>query len=891
MSLSNYILEYWNKIYSGEIVACKRLIQQYQKLINELQSPRDPWVFDIEKATRPIEFIETFCRHSKGKWLGQPVRLELFQKAKLQAIFGFVHKETGLRRCREVLTLEGRKNGKSTEMAALGLYMLVGDGEGGPEVYTVAPLALDTPILTTSGWTTMGELRVGDQVFAEDGRPAKVTYLSPVVLRKMYRVCFDDGSELIATDNHLWTVEKRYTPCKGASQKYKTVTVSTEEIAGSVTYGGRPRYRIKVAAPLRFDPKPLPIDPYVLGIWLGDGRGNRGAIVVDKGDFEIVREIEKRGYKFSPHYSNKSNLVYGTILGLRTALRQMGLLENKHIPDIYKRAGIEQRMDLLRGLMDSDGTITKTGECRFVSVCERLARDVHELVLGLGFKAHIHSAPTNGNGDAWIVSFKAYNDVPVFNLARKRERQIQRNGVSTKAQYRWIVAVEEVEPRPARCIAVDSPSHLFLAGDRLIATHNTKRDQARIVFTEAVNMVSQSPALRKHLKKRKTDLYFPLVFGKFEPLASESHSLDGLNSHCVIMDELHAIKDRNLYDVMKQSMAAREQPLLSMITTAGFVRECIFDDIYEYACKVLDGIIEDERFLAFIYELDDRNEWTDFRAWEKANPGLGTIKNYEELAANVERAKNDPNFLPTVLTKDFNIRETVAGAWLTFEEANNEETFDIDEVRDCYGIGGVDLGATTDLTAACALVMKPGSEKKYLLVQGFMPADAIEQRSKEDKVPYDKWAERGLITLCPGNKVDYRYVTDWFARLRDEYGIIAYWCGYDRWNSPAWVEDMENRLGYTNKENLIPVIMGAKTLSAPMKELKADLKAKNINYNNNPLMKWALTNVAVEVDKNENIRPVKGQNQRQRIDPAVALLIAYVVLLNKLEDYKGLIGW
>lgn len=891
MSLSNYILEYWNKIYSGEIVACKRLIQQYQKLINELQSPRDPWVFDIEKATRPIEFIETFCRHSKGKWLGQPVRLELFQKAKLQAIFGFVHKETGLRRCREVLTLEGRKNGKSTEMAALGLYMLVGDGEGGPEVYTVAPLALDTPILTTSGWTTMGELRVGDQVFAEDGRPAKVTYLSPVVLRKMYRVCFDDGSELIATDNHLWTVEKRYTPCKGASQKYKTVTVSTEEIAGSVTYGGRPRYRIKVAAPLRFDPKPLPIDPYVLGIWLGDGRGNRGAIVVDKGDFEIVREIEKRGYKFSPHYSNKSNLVYGTILGLRTALRQMGLLENKHIPDIYKRAGIEQRMDLLRGLMDSDGTITKTGECRFVSVCERLARDVHELVLGLGFKAHIHSAPTNGNGDAWIVSFKAYNDVPVFNLARKRERQIQRNGVSTKAQYRWIVAVEEVEPRPARCIAVDSPSHLFLAGDRLIATHNTKRDQARIVFTEAVNMVSQSPALRKHLKKRKTDLYFPLVFGKFEPLASESHSLDGLNSHCVIMDELHAIKDRNLYDVMKQSMAAREQPLLSMITTAGFVRECIFDDIYEYACKVLDGIIEDERFLAFIYELDDRNEWTDFRAWEKANPGLGAIKNYEELAANVERAKNDPNFLPTVLTKDFNIRETVAGAWLTFEEANNEETFDIDEVRDCYGIGGVDLGATTDLTAACALVMKPGSEKKYLLVQGFMPADAIEQRSKEDKVPYDKWAERGLITLCPGNKVDYRYVTDWFARLRDEYGIIAYWCGYDRWNSPAWVEDMENRLGYTNKENLIPVIMGAKTLSAPMKELKADLKAKNINYNNNPLMKWALTNVAVEVDKNENIRPVKGQNQRQRIDPAVALLIAYVVLLNKLEDYKGLIGW
>lgn len=550
----NYILAYWHKIQSGEVAVSKRVRQQYEKLVDELHNPRDPWVFDLEAATAPIEFIERFCRHSKGKWIGQPVRLELWQKAMLQAVFGFVHKETGYRRCREFVLLVGRKNGKSTLLAGIGLYMLIGDGEGGAETYCVA----------------------------------------------------------------------------------------------------------------------------------------------------------------------------------------------------------------------------------------------------------------------------------------------------------------------------------------------TKRDQARIVFAEAVNMVSQSPALRKHLKKRKTDLYFPVAFGKFEPLASESNSLDGLNSHCVIIDELHAIKDRNLYDVMRQSMAARTQPLLAMITTAGFVRECIYDDIYDYACRVLDGVVEDERFLAFLYELDDRSEWTDFRAWEKANPGLGAIKSYEELAANVERAKNDPNFLPTVLTKDFNVRETSAGAWLTFEEANNEATFSLDELRDTYAIGGVDLSATTDLTAAALLVMKPDGQM-YALVQGFMPGDTIEQRATEDKVPYDRWVERGLITPCPGNRIDHRYVTDWFARLRDEYGISTYWVGYDSWNSPAWVEDMENRLGYTRKENLLPVIMGAKTLSAPMKVLKADLAAKRINYNNNPLLKWALTNLAVEVDKNENIRPVKGQNKRQRIDPAVALIIAYTVLQWKLEDYKALI--
>ena len=136
--MTNYIVEYTNKIESGDIVACKRLWQQYSKLLDELKHPRDPWVFDLKKANRPIEFIEKFCKHSKGKWIGKPVRLELFQKAKIQAVYGFVHKETGFRRCREVFTLVARKNGKSTEKAATGNYMLVGDGEGGAEVYSVA---------------------------------------------------------------------------------------------------------------------------------------------------------------------------------------------------------------------------------------------------------------------------------------------------------------------------------------------------------------------------------------------------------------------------------------------------------------------------------------------------------------------------------------------------------------------------------------------------------------------------------------------------------------------------------------------------------------------------------------------------------------------------------
>lgn len=546
----NWILKYWEEIENGKIVVGKRIHQQYKKLVEEIKNPKGPWMFDIKAANRPIEFIESFCKQSKGEWLGKEIELQLFQKAKFQAIFGFIHKETGFRRCREALTVEGRKNGKSTEISGIGNFMLIGDNEGGPQICCVA----------------------------------------------------------------------------------------------------------------------------------------------------------------------------------------------------------------------------------------------------------------------------------------------------------------------------------------------TKKDQAKIVFNEAKNMIVQSPILSRYVKKRKSDLYCQLNFGTFEPLASDSNTLDGLNMHCGIIDELHAIKDRNIYDVSKQSMSSRRQPLMFMMTTAGFVRESIYDSLYEYACNVLDGVVDDDGFLSFIYELDDRSEWTDYRCWEKANPGLGTIKSFDELAKNVERAKNDADFLPTVLTKDFNIRDTVAGTWLTFDIINNIETFKMESLRGSYSVGGADLSATTDLSCATQIIMLPGSDKKYILQQYFLPEELLEQRVKEDKIPYDKWAERGLLTLSKGNKVNYTDVTNWFLQMYKEYDIRPLWIGYDPWNAEYWIREMQDA-GFTMEK----VRQGAITLSQPMKEMGADLASKGINYNNNPILKWCLTNTSVKRDENDNIRPVKGANQRQRIDGAVSLLIAYTVLFQKMQDYKSML--
>lgn len=239
----------------------------------------------------------------------------------------------------------------------------------------------------------------------------------------------------------------------------------------------------------------------------------------------------------------------------------------------------------------------------------------------------------------------------------------------------------------------------------------TKYAQARLLFDECHNMIKQSPALSKHIRKRKSDLYYIPTMSKLQPLSRNSDSLDGLNASFVIMDELHGVKDRSLYEVMRQSQSARRKLLLVMITTAGTVRECIFDDMYNHACEVADGVISDDTFLPVLYELDKRDEWTDPDAWAKANPSLGAIKKLDDLQTKVQRAKQNPVELSGVLCKEFNIRETVKTAWLSFDAINNTETFDLEAFRGAYCIGGVDLSITTDLTCASLLFMRRGDDK------------------------------------------------------------------------------------------------------------------------------------------------------------------------------------
>jgi len=550
----NYIREYWEKIENGEIIAGKWIRLIYQELNDELDHPISNWIFDIDKANEPIDFIQTFCKNSKGKWMGQPVRLLLWQKALLQAIYGFVDAKTGLRRAREVFVITGRKNGKSTFLAGLGVY---------------------------------------------------------------------------------------------------------------------------------------------------------------------------------------------------------GMLSEK--------------------------------------------------------------------------------------------------------------------------------------GAQVLCSAN-KYQQARIIFDESRNMVLQSPELSQIIRKRKTDLYCDSNFSNMIPLSKNSRLADGLNCSLALVDEVHENADRYSYDVIRQSQSAREQPLIFTISTAGFVREGLFDILHKYGTDILEGRLTDKdipygSFLPFFYELDDPIEINQSDCWIKANPSIGEIKSFDELKANVNRAKVDATFMPTLKAKDFDIPENVENAFLTPNELTNTATFNPMDFKGSYFVGGVDLSETTDLTCATALMMHENDKTKYVLQHYFIPGDNAQKKIRQDKIPYDIFQKKGLVTFCDGNRVDYNDVTNWFTDvIMGQYGIYPFKIGADRWNTQYWFKEMKEK-GFP----IDGVGQGYKSMSPTMKALKADFQAKLVNYNNNSLTKWCLSNTELAVDQAGNWKFDKSKNRNLRIDGTAALCDAYYILLNNYGEYLNMI--
>lgn len=341
-------------------------------------------------------------------------------------------------------------------------------------------LATDTPIATSSGWTDIVDLSIGDEVFDDAGNITRVTYVSPIHRnRKVYAVSSNNGEPIIADADHLWSVQlDRRKPFKVHTTEYLFNRTCTR------------RALVSVAGPMNLPPADLPLDPYVLGVWLGDGASNGTRIYQGEDDIGWMREkIESRGFKT---VTQKDSIAFG-VTGLAAYLRKIGVFGNKHIPSEYLRSSVSQRMDLLNGLVDTDGSVdTKSGLTEFTSVKRNLAEQVLELVRSLGVKASLYSgrATINGcdYGEKYRVCFYMESSA---SMPRKKAKA--KDASRLRDHY---ISVEEAGRADTVCIQVDSPSHLFLAGKAMVPTHNTT-----IVTTRAVPImeVCDNPNSRNQL--------------------------------------------------------------------------------------------------------------------------------------------------------------------------------------------------------------------------------------------------------------------------------------------------------------------------------------------------------------------------------------------------------
>jgi phage terminase large subunit-like protein len=394
-----------------------------------------------------------------------------------------------------------------------------------------------------------------------------------------------------------------------------------------------------------------------------------------------------------------------------------------------------------------------------------------------------------------------------------------------------------------------------------------------------------SKLLQKRSHKNNKGIFNLKNKSTIKKMSEKTQKKEGRNIDVGVVDEVHEMKDNSAVKPIEQSQATKDEPILFLITTEGFVNDGFLDSELKYARRVLSGEMEDPTLLVWLYVQDNEAEiWQDERSWVKSNPSLGAVKKITYLHDQIRKAQQDKSERAFTLAKDFNVKQNAATAWLTDAELTNTETFDPEILRGCVGIGAVDLAETTDLVSARMMVMRPGDNTKYTLSKYFIPE--IKQSLSDDHMNYLDWARQGLVEISPGNDNDFSLITAWFISIVKQLGIRPYKIGYDNALAKYWVKDMDN-MGFSMER----VPQERHVLSSPMKLVEADLRSKRINYGNNPIDRWCLANTALKIDSTGLIMPVKVQGKTiNRIDGAVTFIIAYAVLMQYRTEYMTLVG-
>lgn len=396
----------------------------------------------------------------------------------------------------------------------------------------------------------------------------------------------------------------------------------------------------------------------------------------------------------------------------------------------------------------------------------------------------------------------------------------------------------------------------------------TKKDQARIMFDAAKAMLGRSPDLRRVARAWKHNIHVQDTGSKFEPLGKDSDTMDGLNPHGNLIDELHAHKDRGVYDVLVTAMQARRQPLTVMITTAGVYRpESIGWQQHDYATKVLDGSIEDDEFFAFIAAADEGDDWQAEETWRKANPNLDVSVKLDGIRALAHKAKHQPSFQNT-------FRRLHLNQWTE----QTERWIDMDRWSACAGpvdeaellglpcFAGLDLSSTTDLSAF--VLAFPDEDGGYRLLPRFwLPGDDVLERERRDSVPYSRWAREGWLTLTDGNVIDYASVRAAVRTDAERYGLQE--VAFDPWNATQLATQLMEDDGVP----MVQMRQGFRSMNEPSKEFERLMVSAKLAHGGHPLLHWMAGNVTLRRDPADNIKPDKAKSTG-RIDGIVATIMA-----------------
>lgn len=918
---NGFLEEYYQKCKSGEIIVGRELLTELGRLIEDLENPR--YIYNTQDADERLDFIENCIRLTKAPFYAKPMKLLLFQKAFISALYGFKMADSGFDRFKKAVFLLARKNGKA--------------------------LDLNTRIPTPKGDKTMRDIQEGDYVFNEKGKPTKVLKTSEVFKnRPCYEITFEDGEKIVADENHKWTVQTKeirsllkYKPTSSRKRRafcnidqYGCVTLTTIDMLNDFAKkradgkGLEYKYRVPVPKPVQYSKKKL-FSPYTLGLWLGDGSCGDNRIHTDKDDLEtLLSELKKEKIDVASvklYTQRTCEVRIGKKTGyhkhdVREKLRELGVWENKHIPEQYFYGSVEQRLDLLRGLMDTDGTVSKHGQCGFTQKNKRLADGVSRLLTSLGIKHNVRKKLAKYNGkdfEAYEICFFVDKKHSCFRYARKTARL--KDKLHSRMNYKSIIGIKRVENRETKCIMVDNPRGLFLCGEKNTVTHNSELcsalalaelilgqdgsdivlssnddSQAEILYQATDTMrVMIDPKSQETWRNQKGIKCFANG-NKIFKLTNRQKNKEGRNISFGVLDEVHEQTDNTILKSIEQSQSLKENPKLIIITTEGFVKDGVLDQLLSDCRKILNGEddgISAERTLPWLYTQDGQNEiWQNEKSWVKSNPTLGSIKKWDYLREQIDLARKNKSDRVFVMSKDFNEKQNSSQSWLNLEDYDYKAVYNLEDFMGCTALGAVDLSETTDLTCAKILMMKPGDKTKYIHTKYFIPESKLENSDDRNAgAKYKEWAQAGLITISEGNDIDLSLVADWFYSLYKEYNIKLWKCGYDQ----KFAKDFLNRMDYygwsKSNDELVMIIQNAQSLSNAIKLLEADLTHRLVNFNDNEVDKWCLKNACLKVNDLSQCLIVKSE-PNSRIDGAVCKAILYEMYRQNRTEWLQMIG-